>query len=57
MKIIIEAMGHSNYDHSMDTDIKGLFNINDDLATTFKWNHYKVPINSKIQEWQKYNKN
>ena len=54
MKIIVEAMGHVNYDHLMDSDIKGLFNLTDDLATEFKWNIYKVPIDKSILQWNNY---
>ncbi len=55
MKIIVEAMGHVNYDHLMDSDIKGLFNLTDDLATEFKWNIYKVPIDKSILQLNNYN--
>lgn len=48
-------MGHVNYDRLMDSDIKGLFNLTDDKGTTFKWNHYKMPIDEKIFSWQTYN--
>ena len=48
-------MGHVNYDHLMDSDIKGLFNLTDDLATEFKWNIYKVPIDKSILQWNNYN--
>lgn len=37
----------------MDTDIKGLFNISDDLQTNFTWSHYKIPIDDKILTWSK----
>jgi len=48
-------MGHVNYDHLMDSDIKGLFNLTDDLATEFKWNIYKVPIDKSILQLNNYN--
>lgn len=42
MRIVVEAMGHINYAHEMETDIKGLFNITDDLGVAFTWNIYKA---------------
>lgn len=35
-------MGHINYGHEMDDDIKGMFNLTDDLGVSFQWNMYKV---------------
>lgn len=54
MKIIVEAMGHINYGHSMETDIKGLFNLTDDLGIAFAWNMYKVQIDNDLLKWTKY---
>lgn len=48
-------MGHINFDKQMQTDFKGLIDITDDLGTNFAWNMYKVPIDSKILNWNTYN--
>ena len=55
LKIIVEAMGHVNYDLLMATDIKGMFNFTDDLSTVFKWNIYTVPVDENILKWNTFN--
>jgi len=55
MRIVVEAMGHINFDKQMLTDFKGLINITDDLKTPHKWNIYRVPIDSDILKWNNYN--
>ena len=54
LKIIVEAMGHINYAHQMDTDIKGLFNITDDLSTSFVWTMYRIPIDNLLLSWTNF---
>lgn len=44
MRIQVQATGHINFDHQMNTDFKGLISINDTEKRTFEWNMYKVPI-------------
>ena len=46
-------MGHINFDHQMEYDFKGLIDIDDDLAETFSWNMYTVPIDTEIFKWTK----
>lgn len=53
MRIIVEATGHINFDHQMETDLKGLIDIEDDLFGDFTWNMYKVPLNEDIFKWSK----
>lgn len=48
-------MGHINYAHEMDNDIKGLFNISDDLGFAFTWNMYRVPIDISLFQWGDFN--
>ena len=47
-------MGHINFDHQMEHDYKGILDITDDLGTIFKWNMYKVPVDSNILKWGNY---
>jgi hypothetical protein len=54
LKIIVEAMGHINYAHEMAKDIKGLFNITDDLGVSFVWNMYRIPIDALLLTWSNF---
>lgn len=47
-------MGHVNFDHQMEQDYKGLIDINDDIATSFQWNMYKIPVDANILKWTGY---
>ncbi len=38
----------------MDKDIKGLFNITDDLGVAFTWNMYTVPIDARLLDWSNF---
>ena len=53
MFVVVEAMGHINFDHSMDSDRKGLFTFYDKARNFFKWTHYPVNIDSHILDWKK----
>lgn len=44
LSILVEAMGHVNYDHHMEIDRKGILAVKDDIQTEFKWNVYKYPL-------------
>jgi hypothetical protein len=49
----VEAMGHINFDHAMETDKKGLISFESENKTKFTWNVYKIPINQDIFKWTK----
>lgn len=55
LRIIVEAMGHINFDHQMETDYKGILDFTDDLGTIFKWNMYKMPVDANILKWTNFN--
>ena len=42
LSILVEAMGHINFDLPMETDRKGLYFFNDTRATKFEWSMYKI---------------
>ena len=52
MLVLVEAMGHINFDHEMETDRKGAHSISD-KKNTFYWNIYKIDINNEILDWRK----
>jgi beta-galactosidase len=52
LQILVEAMGHINFDHQMETDKKGLFFINDTKSTKFQWNIYKMNVDENILNWK-----
>lgn len=54
LKIVVEALGHINFDHQMGQDYKGILDISDDLGTVFSWNMYKVPVDSNLLKWTTY---
>jgi beta-galactosidase len=51
--VIVEAMGHINYNHNQDNDRKGLMSFTEKQGATFSWNIYKIPLNEKVLEWRK----
>lgn len=53
LSILVEAMGHINFDHEMETDRKGLFKISDNHSTKFTWDIYKVNIEESLLKWNK----
>lgn len=44
LTILVEAMGHINFDHSMENDRKGLVSFEDIKKTKFLWNIYKINV-------------
>lgn len=52
LSILVEAMGHINFDHQMETDRKGLFFFNDTRATKFLWDIYKINVDENILAWR-----
>jgi len=55
LSILVEAMGHINFDHQMETDRKGLFFFNDTRSTKFTWNIYKINVDQDILKWRGLN--
>lgn len=53
LTIIVEAMGHINFDHGMQTDFKGLIDFSDKASSKFIWNIYKINIDKDILNWRK----
>lgn len=51
LTILVEAMGHINFDHQMETDKKGLYFFNDTRSTKFEWNIYKINVDENILNW------
>lgn len=51
--VLVEAMGHINFDHGMSTDFKGLIAFEDSKKSSFKWNLYKINIDKNILNWRK----
>ena len=45
LRIMVEAMGHINYDISMEEDYKGLVQFETSNDDEFEWTMYKIPIN------------
>lgn len=44
LRILVEAMGHINYDKIMEEDYKGLIEFSPIDNEKFSWKMYKVPI-------------
>lgn len=55
LRIVVQAMGHINFDHQMEQDYKGLVDITDNIGTSFQWNMYKLPIDNNMLKWDSYN--
>lgn len=51
--VLVEAMGHINFDHGMETDFKGLISFEDSKKNSFRWNIYKINIDKNILSWRK----
>lgn len=52
LSILVEAMGHINFDHQMETDKKGLFSFSDTRSTKFEWDIYKINVDEDITKWK-----
>lgn len=55
LKIIVQAMGHINFDHQMQQDYKGLIDLVEDSGASFTWNMYKLPVDTNIIKWSFFN--
>lgn len=51
LRIMVEAMGHINYDISMEEDFKGLVSFDAGTNEEFEWVMYKIPIDMDISKW------
>jgi beta-galactosidase len=52
LTILVEAMGHINFDHGMETDYKGLISFKDGKAISFSWNIYTINVDKNISTWR-----
>lgn len=52
LMVMVEAMGHINFDHQMETDRKGLFDFYGTKGGKYEWTMWKFPIDSSILKWK-----
>lgn len=52
LSILVEAMGHINFDHQMENDRKGLASFTDTRSTRFAWDIYKINVDEQILNWK-----
>lgn len=60
VRILVEAMGHINYDLSMKDDWKGIVQFKSISGTDYdlNWKMFTVPIHdNKLLDWVKFNEN
>jgi hypothetical protein len=48
LRVLVEAMGHVNYDHEMEQDRKGLVAYYDAEEKGQLWDIYKIPIDGDL---------